>query len=55
MQLVHQVGFIIKKFVSMHGPTNIKNKCTLPLQKSSISRFKSPQDIGQEIPIYPRS
>jgi len=26
MKLVHQVGFIIKKFVTMHGHMNVKKK-----------------------------
>ena len=31
MKLVHLVGFIIRKFITMHGHTNIKDGLTLCL------------------------
>jgi len=29
MKLVHLVGFIIKKFVAMHGHMNVKKRCSI--------------------------
>ena len=46
MKLEHVVGFITKKFVTMHGHMNVKKKDTHPLRewKSSIS-----DEEGQDI------
>jgi hypothetical protein len=38
VKLVHLVGFIIKKFVTMHGHVNVKLCLTSLLNKSAINK-----------------
>jgi len=51
VKLVHLVGFIIKKFVTMHGHTNVKNdktdlqsECYSSVGKTQKHRGKT--DVG---------
>jgi len=39
---VHVVGFIIKKFVTMHGYTNVKKKCIQLLFDRNTEHTPSP-------------
>jgi hypothetical protein len=41
MKLVHLVGFITKKFVTLHGHTNIKKECIVIYVKSQEISYVS--------------
>ena len=56
VKLVHLVGFIIKKFVTMHGHMNVKKVClyvsTVKWSSSKIKFAKSAMGDQVEIPVF---